>query len=95
MVDNNAKLFAITSLEKLDVWRQLEVLMTQWRKVERFAATERAVHIRAFANGHSSGSLSARLRVLVAALLKLPDRHDAESAQAARCEDSPGRHHSR
>lgn len=30
-----AKMFAISSSEKLDVWRQLEVLMCNWRRVER------------------------------------------------------------
>ena len=30
----NAKMFAITSTEKLDVWRQLEVLLCNWRRVE-------------------------------------------------------------
>ena len=30
-----AKMFAISSSEKLDVWRQLEVLMCNWRRVEQ------------------------------------------------------------
>jgi hypothetical protein len=29
-----AKMFAIASTEKLDVWRQLEVLLCNWRRVE-------------------------------------------------------------
>ena len=37
--DNGAKLFAITSEEKLDTWRQLEVLMCNWRAIDRLAET--------------------------------------------------------
>jgi len=37
--DSRAKLFAITSDEKLDVWRQLEILMCNWRTIERLAQT--------------------------------------------------------
>ena len=29
-------MFAISSIETLDVWRQLEVLMCNWRRVEQF-----------------------------------------------------------
>lgn len=32
-----AKLFALTSTEKLDVWRQLEIVMCTWREIERAA----------------------------------------------------------
>jgi hypothetical protein len=31
------KLFAITSAEQLDKWRQLEIIMSRWRDVERLA----------------------------------------------------------
>jgi hypothetical protein len=31
----NAKMFTIASDEKLDVWHQLEILMTRWRDIER------------------------------------------------------------
>jgi hypothetical protein len=32
-----AKMFTIASDEKLDVWHQLEILMTRWRDIERFS----------------------------------------------------------
>ena len=34
-----AKMFAIASDEKLDVWRQLEVLFCNWRKIEELRET--------------------------------------------------------
>lgn len=37
--DNGAKLFAIASGEKLDTWRQLEILMCNWRAIDRLAET--------------------------------------------------------
>ena len=33
----NAKLLTIASKEKLDLWRQLEVLLTRWRDIERLS----------------------------------------------------------
>lgn len=33
--DNAAKMVAIASEEKLDIWRELEVVMVQWRAIER------------------------------------------------------------
>ncbi len=35
VVDHRAKLVAITSHEKLDLWRQLEIVLNQWRVIER------------------------------------------------------------
>lgn len=35
--DNDAKLFAIASDEQLDVWRQLEILMCNWRAIDALA----------------------------------------------------------
>jgi hypothetical protein len=37
--DNGAKLFALASPEQLDVWRQLEILMCNWRAIDRLAQT--------------------------------------------------------
>lgn len=37
---HGAKLFALTSREKLDVWRQLEILMCSWRSIERMSQLE-------------------------------------------------------
>lgn len=37
VADNAAKLFAISSQEQLDVWRQLEILMCNWRRIESLA----------------------------------------------------------
>ncbi len=37
IVDNEAKMVAITSDEVLDNWRMLEIVMSQWRRVERMA----------------------------------------------------------
>jgi hypothetical protein len=34
----SVKLFAITSPEQLDKWRQLESVMSRWREIERLAA---------------------------------------------------------
>jgi len=34
------KLFAITSAEQLDKWRQLEIIMSRWRDVERLAGRQ-------------------------------------------------------
>jgi hypothetical protein len=34
---HNAKLFAIASEEQLDVWRQLEILMCNWRAIDALA----------------------------------------------------------
>ena len=36
---SGAKLFAIASDEKLDTWRQLEILMCNWRAIGRLAET--------------------------------------------------------
>jgi hypothetical protein len=36
---SGAKLFAIASDEKLDTWRQLEILMCNWRAIDRLAET--------------------------------------------------------
>lgn len=33
----NAKMFTIASDEKLDLWHQLEILMTRWRDIERLS----------------------------------------------------------
>lgn len=37
VIDYGVKLFAITSPEKLDKWRQLEIVMSRWRDLERLA----------------------------------------------------------
>jgi hypothetical protein len=39
VADNGAKVFAISSKEKLDVWRQLEILMCNWRSIDGLADT--------------------------------------------------------
>jgi hypothetical protein len=36
---SGAKLFAIASDEKLDTWRQLEIVMCNWRAIDRLAGT--------------------------------------------------------
>lgn len=37
---NSTKLIALSSKEKLDVWRQLEILMCNWRAIERLSESE-------------------------------------------------------
>jgi hypothetical protein len=37
VVASNAKMFAITSPEQLEKWGQLEVVVTQWRAMQRAA----------------------------------------------------------
>lgn len=37
VVAYNAKLFTIASKETLDLWRQLEILLTRWRDIERLS----------------------------------------------------------
>lgn len=34
VLDRRVKLFAITSTEQLDKWRQLEIVMSRWRDIE-------------------------------------------------------------
>ena len=38
--ENRAKVIALSSNEKLDVWRQLEILMCNWRAIEKLSETE-------------------------------------------------------
>jgi hypothetical protein len=40
VLHHNAKLFAIASDEKLDVWRQLEILMCNWRTIDALATED-------------------------------------------------------
>lgn len=37
VIDYGVKLFAITSPEQLDKWRQLEIIMSRWRDLEALA----------------------------------------------------------
>lgn len=37
VLDHRVKLFAITSTEQLDKWRQLEIVMSRWRDIEALA----------------------------------------------------------
>ena len=37
MIAYNAKMFTIASEERLDLWRQFEILMTRWRDIERLS----------------------------------------------------------
>ena len=41
LIAYNAKMFTIASDEKLDVWHQLEILMTRWCDVERLSEERR------------------------------------------------------
>lgn len=42
--DSGAKMFALTSLEQLTVWDQLEIVLSRWRDIER-RATEPGPYI--------------------------------------------------
>src|SRR5688500_16960338 len=44
--DNGAKPITLSSAEKLDVWRQLEILMCNWRTIERLSKMNGPVHTR-------------------------------------------------
>ena len=37
IIDNDARLFALNPVQALTVWAQLELLMCQWRRIERLA----------------------------------------------------------
>ena len=37
VIAHNAKMFTIASEERLDLWRQFEILMTRWRDIERLS----------------------------------------------------------
>ena len=37
VIAHSAKMFTIASNEKLDLWHQLEILMTRWRDIERLS----------------------------------------------------------
>jgi hypothetical protein len=41
----NARMFAITSHEQLDIWGQLEVVVSRWRDLERAADEPRPLHL--------------------------------------------------